>query len=423
MNKMKGLIGLAVASCVTVSAFAGLAAGCSGGAGGDADFTIWAPQEEQIILPRMIDAFKEEYPEYADVNFSYKVMGVDDSITQLQKDKSVAADVFMFPSGGITELRSAYLINPIDPSAANVDFSAIYNDAAVESVTMDDNGTERIFGVPLTLNTFFMYYDASCYTEEEVKSLETMMAKDLTPILGEGATNFSMPLRDSWYISSFFLSEKDQLTAPTTTSIECLYNGEYGKKVGEYLIDLISNPRYFDATGSGNDGAEMGKHKLAALCSGTWSASDVASYLGDNYRAAPLPTITIDGEEHRLSPFGDYKAYGINSATKNYELANLVALWLGNETCQAIRFDENGDAPTHVNIQKLNKVQTNVAVNAAIQQELYCTNQPKTTMLTYYWDAVASFGVNLMADGHSIVTKATLQSYLDTMVKDVKHLS
>ena len=40
-----------------------------------------------------------------------------------------------------------------------------------------------------------MYYDKSKYTEEEVKSLEIMMAKDL----GEGVKNFSVDLNNGWY--------------------------------------------------------------------------------------------------------------------------------------------------------------------------------------------------------------------------------
>ena len=73
---------LALAGCMAVSGVAGMLTGC-GGKSGDG-FTIWAPQEEQTNLPKMIEAFKEEHPEYADVKFSYKVMSVDNSITQLQ---------------------------------------------------------------------------------------------------------------------------------------------------------------------------------------------------------------------------------------------------------------------------------------------------------------------------------------------------
>ena len=43
------------------------------------------------------------------------------------------------------------------------------------------------YAVPFTPNSWFMYYDKSMYTEEEGKSLDTMMAKDL----GACIKNFS----------------------------------------------------------------------------------------------------------------------------------------------------------------------------------------------------------------------------------------
>ena len=166
--KKRRLAGLAIAGCIVASAVAGLAAGCGDGKG-KADFTIWAPQEEQTNLPRMIEAFKEEYPEYADVKFSYKVMSVDNSITQLQKDNKAAADVFLFPSGGITELTSAGLINPINVQKSEMD--ALYTENAVDSVMLND----LVYAVPVTLNTFIMYYNSDFYTEDEVKSLNTRL--------------------------------------------------------------------------------------------------------------------------------------------------------------------------------------------------------------------------------------------------------
>lgn len=66
----------------------------------------------------------------------------------------------------------------------------------VQSVTYNDG----IYGVPFTSNTWFMYYDKSKYTEDEVKSLDTMMAKDL----GEGVYNFAFPMDNSWYIEAFY---------------------------------------------------------------------------------------------------------------------------------------------------------------------------------------------------------------------------
>ena len=395
---------LALAGCVAFSGMAGLLVGCDGdNAKGSNTFTIWAPQEEQINLPKMIDAFKEENPDYKDVKFEYKVMSVDESIKNLQKDNKAAADVFLFPSGGITELTSAGLINPLN---VKVDaLNAMYTENAVDSVMLND----LVYAIPVTLNTFIMYYNADFYTADEVKSLDTMMAKDLP----NGVKNFSIVVNDAWYLSTFFLTQEDALYAPTSTTMKCNFNNADGYKVGEYLIDLVNNDKFFAADGSGSDGNALKNKTLAALCSGTWSAKDIKGYLGDKYRAVAMPKVTIGDKESNMANFGDYKAYGVNSATKNPKLANLVAEWLGNATCQAMRYETSGDAPTIKAMLALESVQNDQAVMAALEQEKVCTVQPKTTKLSGYWDAVKAFGTELL---NGDISKSGLQDKLDAMV-------
>ena len=398
-----------LAGCIAGTGLVGLIAGCGGGGAGgsDADITIWAPQEEQGNLPRMIDAFNEEYPEYAGKKFSYKVMSVDNSITQLQKDNKAAADVFLFPSGGITELTSAGLINPLNVN--ETEFANMYTENAVDSVKL--NGL--VYAVPVTLNTFIMYYNSDFYTEDEVKSLDTMMDKELP----EGVRNFSITVNDSWYLSTFFLTQDNALTAPTTNSIKCNFNNADGMEVGKYLINLVKNPKFYPADGSGSDGNAMKNKTLAALCSGTWSASDIKGYLGDKYRAVAMPKVTINGKECNMANFGDYKAYGVNSATKEPKLANLVAEWLGNPTCQSMRYNTSGDAPTVKALLALENVQNDQAVMAALAQEKVCTIQPKTSKLTGYWDSVKAFGVELLGGK---ITEGNLKEKLDAMVRSIE---
>ncbi|MDE6029828.1 MAG: extracellular solute-binding protein [Clostridiales bacterium] len=400
---------LALAGCVAFSGMTGLLVGCGDGAGGSSanKMTIWAPQEEQVNLPKMIDAFKEEYPDYKDVKFEYKVMSVDNSITQLQKDNKAAADVFLFPSGGITELTSAGLINPLNVNMTEL--NAMYTENAVESIMLDN----KVYAIPVTLNTFIMYYNSDFYTETEVQSLDTMMAKDLA----DGVKNFSIVVNDSWYLSTFFLTQENAISAPTPSTIKCNYNNADGYKVGEYLIDLVNNDKFFPADGSGSDGNALKNKTLAALCSGTWSAKDIKGQLGDKYRAVPMPKVNIGGKECDMANFGDYKAYGVNSATKNPKLANLVAEWLGNATCQTMRYNTSGDAPTIKALLALESVQNDQAVMAALEQEKVCTVQPKTSKLTGYWDAVKAFGTELL---NGDITKTNLQTKLNQMVTAIE---
>ena len=51
-----------------------------------------------------------------------------------------------------------------------------------------------IYAVPYTSNTWFMYYDKRVFSEDDVKSLDTMLEKG----------KVSFPLSNSWYIQAFY---------------------------------------------------------------------------------------------------------------------------------------------------------------------------------------------------------------------------
>ena len=74
------------------------------------------------------------------------------------------------------------------------DVKALYSEGAVQSVSVTGaDGMELVYAIPFSPNSFFMYYNKDMYTEDEVKSLETMMAKDL----GEDVYNFSCSVHNS----------------------------------------------------------------------------------------------------------------------------------------------------------------------------------------------------------------------------------
>ena len=60
---------------------------------------------------------------------------------------------------------------------------------STESFGAVDGG---IYGVPFTTNTWFMYYNKKTFTEDDVKSLDTMLEKG----------KVSFPLSNSWYIAA-----------------------------------------------------------------------------------------------------------------------------------------------------------------------------------------------------------------------------
>jgi arabinogalactan oligomer / maltooligosaccharide transport system substrate-binding protein len=371
----------------------------------DVALKVWAPQEEQEILKQMCESFQTLHPEF-NLTFEYGVVSEADASTELQKDPAAGADVFAFASDQTATLVNAGILYPITLDADNIVSSN--SEASIQAATV--NG--QLYANPFTPNSWFMYYDKSKYTEDEVKSLDTMMAKDL----GEGVKNFAVDINNGWYLSAFFFAGGSTLFgADGTDATSCTFNDANGLAVGNYLIDLAANPKFMDDQDS-NILTAIADGTLAAACSGTWNADAIKEALGDNYAATKLPTIKINGEDKQLSNFADFKLIGVNSQTKSPIAAMQLAEYLGGEECQKLRFDKRSIAPTNVNLTGNPDVQANEAVAALSLQATFSTLQASIPQMSNYWTPAEAFGTELLS---GTVTKDNLQSKLDDMVNSI----
>jgi len=370
------------------------------------ELKVWSPEDEYDIAVEQCNAFAENHPEY-DITFTFEKVENADSITQLKNDPEVAADVFVYPTGGIPEMIEAGLIYPITVDVENV--KSAYGANAIKSCSSD--GT--LYGIPQTPNAFFMYYNKSLFSDEDVKSVETMLSKDL----GDGIKNFSCTISNSWYIESFFYANGGTLYgADGTDPTECSWNDEKGYAVGKYLLDLVANDKYVEDTDS-IASSMFQEGKLGAVCSGTWSSEDFKAALGDDLGACVLPTIEIDGQTCQLSNFADFKAYGVKSSTLYPKAAQQLAEWLGGEESQLKRFEAISMTPTVSALLENDSVKANVAVYALSEMTgNYSTPQPTTSQISEYWSPVEAFGYGIV---NGEITEANLQEKLDAMVDGI----
>ena len=371
----------------------------------DIALKVWGPQEEQEILKQMCETFDENHPEW-NITFTYGVVAEGDAKNELLKDTEAGADVFMYASGGTAELVAADAIYPLTKNEASI--RAIHSETAINSGVVDG----VLYAVPFTPNTWFMYYNKSMYTADDVKSLDTMMAKDL----GSGVKNFSCDIDNSWYIEAFFLGAGCTLFGQDgTDATDCTFNNETGVKVGNYLLNLVNSKKYSEEK-DGKFKAELKEGKLAAGCSGTWDAAAVKEALGDNYAACALPTFTIDGTAYQLSNFADFKSIGVNTATK-YPIAVMdLAEYLGGEECQKLRFEKRQVTPTVTSLASDPTVTADPATAALISQAGLATVQPTISQMNNYWNVAAAFGAGLI---NGEVTSSNIQAKLDEMCKGI----
>ncbi len=408
---------------MTMGIVASVVTGCSGknagasGAGADQKETassgdvknvslkVWSPEEDIDLTQTMCDEFAKAHPEY-NITWDISITNVDESCDALTTDADTAADVFIMPSGSVSQLVDAGLLYPITYDQENI--NAMYSENALDACSKDG----ILYGIPSTPNSWFMYYNKTMYTEDEVKSLDTMMAKDL----GDGIANFSCTVANSWYIEAFFYGAGCTLYgADGTDPKDCTWNNADGVAAGEYLIDLVNNPKYLEDQ-DGIAGARMKEGTLAALCSGTWAYTELYEVLGDDLGAVALPTFTINGKEAQMSNFADYKCYAVKSGTKEPLAAQQLAEWFANEQNQLARYEANATTPTCLSLQDNEQINANVATAALLAQTAYAVPQPAISQINEYWTPVEAFGTGIV---NKEITKDNLKDNLDTVVSSV----
>lgn len=383
-------------------------AGNTAGGGEAVTLTVWGSQEDQEMLKKMCDEFAAANPDKT-YTFKYGVVSEADAKTEVLKDVSAAADVFAFASDQVAELVSSGALYRVTKNKDEI--VANNSEASITAATV--NG--ELYGYPCVSDTYFMYYDKSKITEEEAKSLEAILAKDIDGV----STNFAFDTDNGWYQAAFFFGAGCKLFgADGTDPTQCEFNNERGVLAGEYLIDLVKNPKYGANFDDGLIKAGFADGSLAAAVSGTWNASDIQASLGDNYAATKLPTFKLsNGEEVQMGSMANFKLIGVCSETKAPLDAMALAEWLTNYDNQLTRFNERSFAPTNVKLASdTAALSANIAVSAVAMQGQYATLQTSIPQMGNYWTPAEAFGQDLIA---GTITKDNLQEKLDTFVEAI----
>ena len=326
---MRRKLSTALALTLAGACLAGTLTGCSGNSDTESvRLMVWSPSEDQSKdsgewLQTCCERFAELHPEW-DITFVYGVADEAGAAGTVSQDAEASADVFMFANDTLTTLTDAGALAKFGGKYAD-EIRATNSETLVDSLTLDD----YIYGVPFTTNTWFMYYDKSVFSEDDIKNLDTMLAKGVV----------SFPFTNSWYLPAFYFGNGCTLFGDgTQEELGVDFSGQKAVDVTNYLIDLYNNPNFIvDADGSGMAGLRDGSIK--AIFTGSWDAVAIKEILGDNMGVAALPTFTLNGEEKQMYAYAGSKAIGVNTNSKYMVQAIQLAIYLGGAESQQLHYD------------------------------------------------------------------------------------
>ena len=363
-----------------------LLAGCgpvSGDSGAEKiRLMVWSPSEDQSKdsgqwLQTCCENFAALHPEW-DITFVYGVSDEASAAGAVAQDPEASADVFMYANDTLTIMTDANALAKFGGIYAE-ELQATNSETLLDSLTLDGN----IYGVPFTTNTWYMYYDKSVFTEEDVKSLDTMLEKGVV----------SFPFVNSWYLPAFYFGNGCTLFGDgTQEELGADFGGENAVEVTEYLVDLASNPNFkIDQDGSGLAGLRDGS--INAIFSGSWDAAAVQEILGDDMGVAALPTYTLNGEEKQMYAYAGSKAIGVNTATKYMKASVELAMYLGSAEAQRLHYELRNVIPCNTELNRDPEIAADPVVQA--QNDTFDRTsilQPFVAAMNNCWTPVENMG-------------------------------
>ena len=204
-----------------------------------------------------------------------------DCSKRVLNDTEAAADVFTFADDQFNSLMNAEALQQVMVDADEI--IAANGGADAGAVQASTGADGNLYAYPATAdNGYFMFYNKEYFTEEDVQTLDGMLAK-----AAAAGKYVGFPMSDAWYLYSFFQGAGlDMHVTEDGVTNTCNWNATdteiTGVQVVEALLAITSNPGFREAN-SDPFVAGVKDGSIIAGVSGTWNANVAQEAWGENY--------------------------------------------------------------------------------------------------------------------------------------------
>ncbi len=385
--------------------------GCNGGGTKQQTIKLWGSAEDQQMLAQMVESFKKDNTQYADVDIQIAVMGENDAKTEILKDLTKGADVFAFSNDQIGELVDNSALYDLSNAAGTADVKSRNAESAIQAATVGG----KLYAYPSSAESYYLFYNKDVYTADDVKTLEGMIAKK-----ADGKKTLVAQFNEGYYTPMFFAAAGCTLYGTGGSDpADCTWNNENGLKAAKYMKTLKANGiEYMSESDLKNTFIAK---TTSAVITGTWNYNTLKDGLGDKLGLAVLPTVTFSGDAtpSQLRPFSGMKLYGVRSTTEHAEVSIALADYLTNEANQLKRFNDRGFLPVNKNLATNEAVLAKEQCKVEVDSIAISISKPAHAQGGKFWDAAAALVKDLVDNADTVSDDAKIQAQLDKFVNDI----
>ena len=400
---MKKLIAIVLAAVMALSLC--LTASAEQPFAGEFDATIWVAEEIKELTQQQIDNFNATNEDGIKINATIEAVSESEAATQMIPDVEAGGDIFCFAQDQFARLVQAEALAPLGVKAAETVESA--NAAGVVAAA---KAGDTLYAYPLTAdNGYFMYYDKSVIPEEDIDSLEKLIAD-----CEKAQKYFAFEMQSSaWYLASFFFAtgcHSDWTTDAdgNFVSVDDTFDSPEGLIAVKGMKKLVDSDFHLSASSVSEFNSNA-----AIVVSGTWDFVTAQEILGENLGVADLPSFEVDGKEYHLGSFNGCKLMGVKPQVDPIKGAVMhkLAQYLSGEQCQMERFEARAWGPSNLVDQQNEAVQANAGLAALLAQSPYSI--PQGQIHGSWWDIAKVIGDDVKAATDDAGLQQALDNYRD----------
>ena len=346
--------------------------------------SLWVPTEQVSWATARTEAFKAAN---ASNTYEISVTAVQegDVQTQIKQDPEASADVFFYAGDHLGPLVDGGYLAEFPASAV----TELAKDIP-ESVLSSAKVGGKLYGIPYTPNSYFMYYDGTKLTADEAKSLDTILEK--------GKMIFDVD--NGWYQTAFWYGTGVRFFGedgmdPTTANLD----SEAGYAAARAIRNYTLNANFING-GDDEIKAQFIKNNtdnIVAVVGGSWLSADLINTFGNDLKATVLPTFTEGDQTYNMMATGDWKKCGVSKYTDNQIEAFKLAMFLTNADSMLEKLSLFNETPVLDSLSENDAVKNNVIVSALMEQtNTNCVRQPAIAQMSNWWDAATSYANALL---------------------------